>query len=115
MSLALFVVILCLLGHFCACLFYAVGHHSYFHSNRFDGKNMFDGMRREWLSFDDVIEMPPATAYLHMLYLGFGTMASDLYGDIVPYTFLEQLVAVGIFMFAKFYLAFFYAEMENYV
>ena len=41
-------------------------------------------------------------------------MAMVIYGDIVPYSNIEQVAGLMIMVFIKFFTSFIYAEFENY-
>jgi len=49
-----------------------------------------------------------------MLYVALCNTGAVLYGDAVPYAFLEQIAGLFILMSAKFFQSFLYAEAESF-
>ena len=58
--------------------------------------------------------MPKHHQYLMILYYAACNMAMVIYGDIVPYSNIEQVAGLMIMVFIKFFTSFIYAEFENY-
>jgi len=113
-TLFLFFCFFLAFGHFMACIYILVGRIDW--GTRFDGKSLYQDLTdRPFLDFQPIEDMLVMPKYAQFFYFGFCTASSIVYGDIVPYTFLEQLlVLLGTFA-ARVFLAFLFAETTSYV
>ena len=53
--------------------------------------------------------------YTIMFYFGSCILGATMYGDHVPYTISEELVAFMEMFFGKLFIAFLFAEAANYL
>ena len=60
-------------------------------------------------------EMNDFDEYTIFLYFGSCILGATMYGDVVPYTISEELVAFGEMFFGKLFIAFLFAEAANYL
>lgn len=72
-SLLVSFFILAISCHLLACVFFWLGKYEYNHRSRFDKLTLFADMSdRPFLEYKNILDMPVAQQYIHMLY--FGTM-----------------------------------------
>ncbi|MDR3547168.1 MAG: cyclic nucleotide-binding domain-containing protein [Candidatus Pacebacteria bacterium] len=65
--------------------------------------------------FAPIIEDSVGHRYVHCIYATICMMGLASFGDVVTYTPLEDLYASVVALFSKLFMAFFYAEVSNYM
>lgn len=115
-TMFLMFILFIIISHLMGCAFFYVGRHEYGHSRRYDGQTMFaNTLDRDFLNLQPVVEMSILEQYVHFVYLAACHMGAVMYGDMIPLTISEQMVAFCVMFVARIYLAFLYAEAAAYL
>ena len=99
-----------------ACTYIFIGFREVDQNSRFDGQTLFgDMINRNFITLRPATEMSKMELYWQFYYLSSCTMGAVMYGDIIPYTFAEQMFTFIAMFSARIFLAFVFAEAASYL
>jgi hypothetical protein len=105
-----------ILSHFINCAFIWISKEEYLRDPRFDHMTLFGGVYALPYNIEiPWIDMSPITLYANMLILAECFMGSIMYGDIIPYTNLEEIYAFFLMVGGRIFISFLFAEISSYV
>ena len=72
-------------------------------------------VNQSYTLFEDVMNDTIGNRYVHCIYTGICMMGLASFGDVVTFTPLEDLYSSIVTIYSKLFMAFFYAEVANYM